>query len=172
MFQGDSWVFYSNADMNLDDEILSLANHNDGSVWVGSFTGISRYRDGNWTLMASEKDLGARSYRSLTVDSDGTVWTGSTFGLLSCRDGEWSTYRVDGPASWDIKAVTKDHDGDIWCATYSGVSRYDGFGWISYTMADGLPYNRICDVDIDGRGNIWVGSDGGVSMFDLSLIHI
>jgi ligand-binding sensor domain-containing protein len=73
---------------------------------------------------------------------------------------------VEGPASWDIESIAKGENGDLWCATYSGVSRYNGSEWTNYTMADGLPWNRTCDIDVDNRGNVWIGSDGGVTVYD------
>lgn len=38
--------------------------------------------------------------------------------------------------------------------------------WINFTTSDGLAGNRINVIISDSKGNLWIGTDGGVSMYD------
>lgn len=73
------------------------------------------------------------------------------------------------PADNRVNGVAVDGVGNKWFATYSGVSRFDGSSWISYTVADGLANPEVNSVAIAGDGDAWFGTQGGVSEFDGSV---
>jgi hypothetical protein len=61
----------------------------------------------------------------------------------------------------------QDKEGVIWVGTWSGISRFDGKYWKTYTKNDGLACNVVLDILQDKEGAIWFGTDGGgVSRFD------
>jgi ligand-binding sensor domain-containing protein len=69
----------------------------------------------------------------------------------------YKNYNInDGLLSSNINSVFQDKDGYIWIATKYGVSKFDGYKFISYTVTDGLSYNNIVDVFQDNNGLIWL----------------
>ena len=54
-----------------------------------------------------------------------------------------------------ISDVCQDNDGLMWFATYSGISSYDGFGFINYDVTTGLPQQHYRKVKIDEKGILW-----------------
>ncbi|MDE2832721.1 MAG: sigma 54-interacting transcriptional regulator, partial [Gemmatimonadota bacterium] len=56
-------------------------------------------------------------------------------------------------------------------ATQSGLSRFDGSTFHTFTTEDGLPSNRIRCLLEDQRGHIWIGTDGGVAHYDGQLFQ-
>jgi len=57
--------------------------------------------------------------------------------------GHWRTYDgVDGLANVWAESVFQDQEGYIWVGTESGVSRYDGRNWTTFTTKDGLADNH------------------------------
>ncbi|GAG50484.1 unnamed protein product, partial [marine sediment metagenome] len=48
----------------------------------------------------------------------------------------------------------------------TGVSRYDGTSWQTFTTKDGLADNEIMSSLQDTDGNLWFGTCGGVSRYD------
>jgi ligand-binding sensor domain-containing protein len=40
--------------------------------------------------------------------------------------------------STEVYAICEDRYGNLWFGTRNGVSRYDGFGWRTYSEDDGL----------------------------------
>ena len=64
-------------------------------------------------------------------------------------------------------SITVDHDDNKWFGTWgSGLSRFDGKTWKTYTMADGLAGNFVFSLAVDKTGVVWAGTNKGVSRFD------
>jgi len=55
----------------------------------------------------------------------------------------------------------------LWFGTPLGVSEFDGSTWTTYTTADGLAYNWVYAIAVDGVDHLWFGThNGGVSEYD------
>ena len=83
--------------------------------------------------------------------------------------GHWRNYDVtDGLAGLDVSAIVKDREGRLWFGINgSGVSRYDGREFTTFTTDDGLAGNAVVSILEDREGHLWFGTDGGVaSRFD------
>lgn len=46
------------------------------------------------------------------------------------------------------------------------ISSFAQNAWLTYTTEDGLVNNSVKALDIDNEGNIWIGTESGVSMFN------
>ena len=63
--------------------------------------------------------------------------------------------------------MLQDREGNLWFATYlTGVSRYDGRTFTTFTTKNGLPANSVWSMLQDSAGYIWFGTYGGVSRYD------
>lgn len=71
---------------------------------------------------------------------------------------------------FDFKQATSiiiDAQGNKWIGTFnSGVVKFDGTNWTTYSIADGLSSNRVSSIAKDAQGNIWLGTYQGISKFD------
>ena len=57
--------------------------------------------------------------------------------------------------------------GDKWVGyNGSGVGRFDGQTWITYSTDDGLASNVVYAIAFDEMGRKWFGTDNGVSIFN------
>lgn len=66
-----------------------------------------------------------------------------------------------------VRQGMQDKSGNMWFATSgAGVYRYDGKGFVNFTMKDGLNSNIVQCMMEDFKGNIWVGTKDGVCRFD------
>ncbi|MDQ6471579.1 two-component regulator propeller domain-containing protein [Flavobacterium sp. LHD-80] len=75
----------------------------------------------------------------------------------------------NGLANNAVTSVYKDKRGLMWFGTYDGISRYDGYNFLSFRNepndVNSLVNNRI--VSICGTQNeIWIGTKGGISVYD------
>lgn len=82
--------------------------------------------------------------------------------------GYWRTYdAADGLAENFVGTVCRDGEGNIWFGTESGVSRYDGESFTTFTTQDGLAHNSVYGIFPDREGCIWFSTmGGGVSRYD------
>lgn len=80
----------------------------------------------------------------------------------------------NGLANNAVTSVYKDKRGLMWFGTYDGISRYDGYNFLSFRNepddANSLVNNRI--VSVCGTQNeIWIGTKGGISVYDYLTNH-
>lgn len=60
-----------------------------------------------------------------------------------------------------VQALTQDGEGYLWLATTSGLIRYDGREFTTYTTRDGLSTNSISHLHTDADGTLLIGTWGG-----------
>ncbi|HXB93282.1 MAG TPA: histidine kinase [Puia sp.] len=62
----------------------------------------------------------------------------------------------DGLAGSVVYCITQDRDGFIWTGTETGVSRFDGTHFKTFTAADGLPDIEVLEMFGDSKGRVWM----------------
>lgn len=77
----------------------------------------------------------------------------------------------DGLPGGEVRSIIQDRDGFIWLAAGNGLSRFDGYEFVSYGHVPGdttsLSDNFVNSVVETRDGVLWVGSlGGGLSRFD------
>ena len=77
----------------------------------------------------------------------------------------------DGLIDNRVTDLLEDCHGNLWIATLSGLCRFDGSTFQTFTTEDGLPSNRIHCLFEDSRGHLWLGTDGGVTHYDGQLFQ-
>ena len=77
----------------------------------------------------------------------------------------------DGLINDRVTDLIEDRHGNLWIATLSGLCRFDGSTFQTFTTEDGLPSDRIRCVFEDRQGHLWLGTDGGVAHYDGQLFQ-
>ena len=62
----------------------------------------------------------------------------------------------DGLANPTIHSIFQDKDGFLWIGTESGLCRYDGTHFKTFTVKDGLPNNEVLGLFQDSKGRLWL----------------
>lgn len=62
----------------------------------------------------------------------------------------------DGLAGSVVYCGVEDKNGFLWFGTETGLSRFDGTHFWTFTTADGLPDNEIIRLFVDSKGRIWI----------------
>lgn len=153
-----------------DNEVHSLFEDREGSLWIGSEGGISRLlRKDLWSYGEAE-GLPDRQVYALAPDGSGGIWAGTVDGLGHLTfgpDGEPTarTWRkAQGlPANW-VWAVLRSRRGDLWVGTEVGLSRLlPAGGFETVSRADGLAADYVVSLFEDASGALWVGSIDGLT---------
>jgi ligand-binding sensor domain-containing protein len=157
-------------------------------IWVGTDHGLMRFnpKTQEKELYGTENGLLSSVVLFVKVAPDKRVWAGTAGGGLSSFDGaRWTFYTPYGygsslnyGATWTrwpqgrgigdlwVYNVAFDPKGMMWAATWKGLSRFDGNGFHTFTVADGLVDKWVYTLAIDRDGRIWCGTEGGVSRYD------
>ena len=68
-----------------------------------------------------------------------------------------------------VKRIVQDSRGFLWFCTAGGLSRFDGYRFINYTVEDGLPAPSVNDLLEASDGIYWVATNSdGVIRFNLA----
>jgi hypothetical protein len=123
-------------------------------------------------------ELPRNSLLQVAVDPAGRPWVGSTEGLGFLGTEGWTTiphragpFRDGGLADNHAAALSIGSRGDLWVAHGDarhfdggrGVSRLMDGDWTHWSVADGLPSNRIHRVRADDAGGVWLAGAGGAA---------
>lgn len=182
-YDGDIWDTFTRDDGLVSNTIYSIAVTPDGVVWAAniggpSYNGVSLFDNGKWTALPDDENLALNGIRSIAASPDGAVWIGSYEGL-SCYDGSvWMVVPMSGSLkNAHVRSAAVAPNGDVWAAVWFtryagdpeiniGLAKYDGDGWTTYSVDDGLPDNHVNAVTVDNDGAVWAGTLNGLCRYD------
>lgn len=110
-----------------------------------------------------------RSRLVVWVLAAGVLLVGAAAVLVVLAGGEsaWTRFVLDedrppfAPSSMAVAG-----DGSVWATTgLSGVARFDGSAWETWTTEDGLAADMVPAVAVGDDGAVWAGTRKGVSRF-------
>ncbi|MBV9211791.1 MAG: hypothetical protein JOZ52_14215, partial [Acidobacteria bacterium] len=61
----------------------------------------------------------------------------------------------------EVSDITPDSRGFLWFSTGDGLSRFDGYRFVSYGVADGLKFAHLNDMLQSRAGVYWIATNGG-----------
>jgi ligand-binding sensor domain-containing protein len=113
----------------VNEYIRALTFASDGSLWLGTLAGVSRYDEETWQVIRDEAALGQR-INAILMDNEGHIWAGSERnGLLLWDRRAWQRITTEaGLPDNRITALYQDTQGRLWIG---------GGGGIGFRTADG-----------------------------------
>ena len=128
--------------------------------------------------------------RCMVRDAEGNLWVGTSNGLLSFDENFSDPSAIDfrlhvrtagdkdclgGNNVYDMLLTSR---GEMYFASFDGgLSRFVGLDkngkgvFHSYTVQDGLPTDVLYSLAEDKEGNIWIGSENGLSRLSGETMH-
>jgi ligand-binding sensor domain-containing protein len=141
-----------------NDWVYGLAEGRNGDVWLATEGGLALYRNGQWTNWNHARGLGA-DYERVKAHIDFNT-DPSKFSEHHARQKQ--EMGLDNPNY--VVSLAVDRDGVVWAGTWGGgLSRFDGQNWTHYTVTEGLPGNHVFMLNVDARGELWVGTNNGLA---------
>ncbi len=129
--------------------------------------GIVRYDGDSWTQYTMNDGLLHDRIYGFGQSPDGKIWVGTRMGLSWFDGTKWDSYGVGIPGEKPFRFRLAGKN--LWCGyapnELTGVSRYDGSAWHTYTTDDGLVNNLITHILPASDGTVWVATEGGINRF-------
>ncbi len=173
----DSWNSYSTSNGLASDLVRVVTEGPQGNAWFGTAGGGASMFDGvgftNYTTANSA--IADNRVNAIATDPQGNLLFGAWGKGVRVFDGTtWSGYdTTTGLADNRVYSIVKDTQDNMWFSYgwyYSGVTKYDGTTWTTYTKtstSNGLADDRVSSITADSTGNMWFGTVvAGVSRFD------
>ena len=147
---------------------LSIAQTNDGYIWIGTTAGLVRF-DGvrfvTWSAPVGQS-LSSPYVVSLLAARDGSLWIGTLSGLDRWNQGQLYHYAAE---SGSINFIYEGLNGSVWIGRGGLVSpdnrvcRVEDTHLRCFTSADGLqiPKSVCCVFSLlrDRKGSAWIAGD-------------
>jgi signal transduction histidine kinase/ligand-binding sensor domain-containing protein len=146
------------------EDIISLAEDRDGSLWAGTHAGkLWQLREGKW--LAQNSISISNSINAILPAPNGSVWIGTGGNGLICLDHNVATFfgKNAGLPSEIIRALYLDVQGALWVGTAAGLSCKRGDIFSNFTARDGLPDNMVSQILEDASGRLWLGTGQGIA---------
>ncbi|MBN1293035.1 MAG: T9SS type A sorting domain-containing protein [Candidatus Latescibacteria bacterium] len=131
VYDGQQW---RKIDGLVDMYTTCMTIDTEGSIWIGSLNGVSRFDGVEWKTWENGLDYGVGWATSILSDDYNRIWLG-------------------------LRPVVDENR----VSKGGGVAMFDGNRWETWTTGDGLPSNSVTCLYQDNDGNIWVGMENGVS---------
>ena len=148
------------------DTNRALLQGRDGCIWIGTLSGISRFKDGlflnyNRDYSHKEETLLSDYISTLYENREGVLWIATAGGVNRLEKDGRITF-PGGPKGSPTRAIAEDQDGNIWVGSNNGLIEYQKGRMRSFSKWAGLSHNFVRSVFVDGQNNVWVGTDGGL----------
>lgn len=143
----------------------------DGIYWFNDAggSGILKYDPRSIINTTQSDSFPQVAIKDIKVDKNRNLWIATQGeGLIQLSNGKIKKQLKieDGLRSNSINNIDIDSFGNVWIATNSGLSKYDGRAIYTYTKDDGLPTNEIKNLITDERGFVWFTSFSGLTRFN------
>jgi signal transduction histidine kinase/streptogramin lyase len=155
-------VTYTTEEGLVNDDVWTICPTRDGSIWLGTEGGISRFKEGRFTSFPMAMRQPESNVRSIVEDHEGNIWFGTIRALHRIQNGIITDYKF--PGEWEetkIRALQPARDGSLWVGTVRGLTRLAGAERVRYAAQNGLPAQEVRALLQDRKGDIWVGTYGG-----------
>ena len=172
-----SWTSFTVKNTNgglIDNWVYSIEVGEGDNIWFGTEAGLSLYDGKQWYKWDHKNGLGA-AYD--VVKSDNTLATDTFQG--SHHNTQYNTQSNNLQNTGDsnyrpnyIVSMLLDKKKRLWIGTWGGgLSMFDpkSKAFRNFTVKDGLPGNYILALNQGSDGNLWIGSNKGLTSFDGSL---
>ena len=166
----DSWTSFTVENTNgglIDNWVYAIEIGENNNIWFGTEGGLSLFNGKKWKHWNHTNGLGA-SQELVIHDNQFTTdsFTGSHHSdqVINLPNTENVSYRPNYIVSMHL-----DQFNRLWIGTWGGgISMFDPETQIfrNYTVKDGLPGNYVLAVTEGPHGNLWIGSNKGLSKFD------
>jgi len=182
-FDNTGWTAYKTSNSNIPDNMIEcLAVDQENNLWVGTYWGGLAIFDGeNWVVYnTTNSDIPGNHVVGIDFDNIGNIWLALYGEGIAKFDGtSWVNYNSqnsDLPID-DVSCIMCEN-GNVWVGTGdpededfmaegSGLVKINGTNWEIFNISNsGLDSNKITCLANEDDGKIWIGTRGGVSVYD------
>lgn len=147
------------------DNVHCLIEGKSGEVWACTSKGLARIAGGKVSVFRTAQGLSDDNLRAACQANDGSLWFGGAGDELNQWNGaEFKRRRLSlmprFASTWTMRCAA---DGTFWIGTGDGLIQLKDGHERRISKADGLPDNRIFDLQSSRDGGLWIGTNEGFS---------
>ncbi|MDX1300816.1 diguanylate cyclase [Photobacterium sp.] len=149
------------------DQILSLYQDRENSIWVGTHTGLLRLRQASFSNWGTTRGLAGDYIRTVLALDSGEIIAGSSKGLSVIHNKQLRNYSppTSGgltPETLSVMSLGPRQKGGVWVGSYNhGLFSFDN-QTLRHVDLQGLPSNVVRAIAEDSQGQLWIGTMAGL----------
>jgi ligand-binding sensor domain-containing protein len=179
-------TYYLDNSKILSENVLAIAAGKKELRWFGTDKGISAFKSRKWLTNNYSRKYPEGIFQDYPITSMATSVDGDSLYVGTMGAGVLRVYRNDvdavsgaseyaqwGPIlmpSDSVYSVYVSPDGTQWFGTNKGIAKHSGYntleGWTIYDTNSGLADNLVQAINSDRKGNLYLGTKNGLSVFD------
>lgn len=144
------------------NQVNDIVQDASGVLWLATNSGVSAFDGIRFENYTVKSGLAEHTCTTIFCDDEGRIWVGHQGAGISCIEND-SIIRFNeenGLSNNEVHDIIQTKNGDVWVATFGGVSIYNGSSWRTLTTDDGLGFNNIQTLEQYDDGSVWAGSYG------------
>jgi signal transduction histidine kinase/CheY-like chemotaxis protein/ligand-binding sensor domain-containing protein len=147
---------YTSLDGLSDNKVLSLYEDREGSLWVGTASGLDRFRDAKLTTLTVKENLPGNQTSLAAETRDGNLYVSCQgAGLARIRNGIVTAITAkDGLPDVYGNGLFESKDGSLWLGLSGGLTRYRNGRFTQYPANGRLSKHWISAINEDDEGLI------------------
>ncbi|MGE5340487.1 MAG: two-component regulator propeller domain-containing protein [Candidatus Omnitrophota bacterium] len=175
--KGNVLAWYGKEQGLSDNRVVTICVGQPGVLWIGTYGGgLNIFDSKNRTFKVfNQRNSGLSNdqIRKIVKDKDGTLWIGTDGGGVNRFDPIREVFTI---YNRHLKKLSNDRirtiyiDGrTLWIGTDGGLNQLTDREMgtlVSYGIKEGLPNQTVYGILGDKKGNLWMSTDKGISMFN------
>ena len=140
-------------------------------LWIGTYYGAVRYNGSQWQNFTFQGNpiSNQPAVYDFAFGADGAIYTATQFGLF-VKSGTIFTL-VDGFGidhfEYGTYSLFMEENQDLWVGGRDYMVRYnDGVQEVFDLQNSGLPDGNVSSIAQDDNGNLWLGTDSGLALYN------
>ena len=157
--------------------VFALKEDRAGQIWVGTQNGLVKIGTQTTKVFGQAQGIPFGDIKAIEEDASGRIWVAippfrvanspgpvGPYGLFAQSGGKFE-HIAEGQWQGEIsiRSLQADADGSLWIGTVgNGFYRLHDGKFTEFSLADGIPSDRIQSVVADDAGNLWFCSELGI----------
>jgi signal transduction histidine kinase/ligand-binding sensor domain-containing protein/DNA-binding NarL/FixJ family response regulator len=149
-----------------DKNVFTLYQDREKDIWAGTCVDGALYRLDKATGRFDAFDTTLRNMVTIYEDTEGQLWGGDYVSLV--RIDRQHKNHVRYPIGFSVRSIYEDASHNFWIGTQgNGLLLFDRATgkYHAYTEDNGLANNVVLQIVPDDKGNLWLGTFKGISVF-------
>lgn len=177
-FENGFFKNYSFKNGLLDNNTKCILENDDGSIWVGTNLGISKFKNEKFENLIYGANFKQQApINCFFKDKQNNIWVGGRNGLC-CMKKYKSNYITTyyklptNISEYDVWSINEDKNGNIWAGTYlAGLYKLVGQQFVNQNANTKEDIETVLEIEFDKNNNLFGATLNGILILNTNTFE-